>query len=251
MRDIESYACNYKKDDFENSVQVKFRRKKVKEIIKKYLPRNILEIGCGMEPIFKHINMDAMNKVTIIEPAKEFSEYAIQNAVMMGMKTKVEVISETFENGYKELSDVYDMILCSGLLHEVEEPRRLLECIRMVCAENTVLHVNVPNAYSLHRLLAYEMGIIADIHELSQRNQKFQQFSVFDIQSLEALIVECGFYVLDKGSYFCKPFTHYQMLKMQNTGVLNEQILNGLDDLVKYMPEYGSEIYVNAMIKNE
>lgn len=32
---------------------------------------------------------------------------------------------------------------------------------------------------------------------------------------------------------------------MIKTGILNEQMLKGLDGLVKYFPENGSEIYVN------
>ncbi len=249
MRDIERYARNYKENLFEQNVQVKYRRKKVTQIIEQYKSKKILEIGCGMEPIFKHVNMATIDKVIIVEPAKEFAEYAKKNADLMGLATKVVVISESFEEVYKELSESFDMILCSGLLHEVESPQCLVECIKAVCAENTIFHTNVPNAFSLHRLLAYEMGLIADVHELSQSNKVFQQFSVFDLKTLEKLIVNCGFSVLDKGSYFCKPFTHNQMEQMQKYGILNNRVLDGLDRLVKYMPEYGSEIYVNAVIK--
>lgn len=51
MRDIDKYAEDYVKGDFE-IYQVKYRRKMVLEQIAKYKPRKVLEIGCGMEPLF-------------------------------------------------------------------------------------------------------------------------------------------------------------------------------------------------------
>ena len=248
MRDLEQYVKTYERSDFEVNVQVRYRRKFVVEIIERFSPDSILEIGCGIEPIFKYIDMRKMSKVTIMEPAAKFAGDARQCADKMQLEDKVRVIGKTLETGYKDLSDDHDMILCSGLLHEVDDPAKLLTCIRSICNKNTIVHINVPNAYSLHRLLAYEMGIIGDVHELSKNNLQFQQYSVFDMEMLCDVMVENGFTILDKGSYFCKPFAHQQMSKMQEVNILNEQILDGLDRLVKYMPEYGSEIYVNAKI---
>ncbi|EHT8405649.1 TPA: hypothetical protein RJ335_000877, partial [Campylobacter jejuni] len=54
-RDIKQYTKNYtsKEHDFEE-IMVYYRRKKVLEILNKYNPRNILEIGCGMDSIFNY-----------------------------------------------------------------------------------------------------------------------------------------------------------------------------------------------------
>lgn len=51
MRDIDKYTQEYSKAGFEK-YQVAYRRRKLLEIINKYLPQRILEIGCGMEPLF-------------------------------------------------------------------------------------------------------------------------------------------------------------------------------------------------------
>ena len=48
-----------------------------------------------------------------------------------------------------------------------------------------------------------------------------------------------------KGSYFVKPFSHAQMLKCVEQGIIDENILEALYKLTAYLPEYGSEIYVN------
>lgn len=246
MRDIERYVNTYEKNDFEMNVQVRYRRKLVMKSIEKFFPESILEIGCGMDSLFKHISMERITKLTIVEPGREFYMQARRSIDDMGLSAKVDIVPELFEKGYDLLKPEYDMIICSGLLHEVEEPKKLLKCIRTVCNEQTVVHINVPNAYSLHRLWAYESGLISDIHDLSNSNRLLQQSSVFDLVLLTEMVEEAGFRIIDKGSFFCKPFTHNQMQKLIEIGIITEQMLNGLDKLVEYMPEYGSEIYINA-----
>ena len=52
MRDIHDYEIKYKEEPCE-TYQVKYRRKKVLELLKKNENKYILEIGCGLEPIFQ------------------------------------------------------------------------------------------------------------------------------------------------------------------------------------------------------
>lgn len=65
------------------------------------------------------------------------------------------------EEVYKTLLEHdFDFIIISGLLHEVPDPKKLLQSIYKICKQDTLVHINVPNVYSFHRLLAYEMGCI-------------------------------------------------------------------------------------------
>lgn len=125
----------------------------------------------------------------------------------------------------------------------------LLHDIGLLCHPETVVHVNVPNAMSLHRLLAKEMQVIQDVHQMSKSNIKLQQHNVFDMDSLKQL-VECENYqIMDAGSYFLKPFTHHQMQQCMDLNILNDDILDALDSICgSYMKELGSEIYVNMRL---
>ncbi len=71
-----------------------------------------------------------------------------------------------------------------------------------------------------------------------------QQNSTFDCESLKAISVKNGFTVKESGSYFVKPFTHQQMQDMLDHGIVNDNILEGLYKMEKYLPDYGSEIFV-------
>lgn len=46
-----------------------------------------------------------------------------------------------------------------------------------------------------------------------------------------------------------KPFSHKQMMQCIEQGILTETLIDGLDKMVKYFPEYGSEIFINYRIK--
>lgn len=46
-----------------------------------------------------------------------------------------------------------------------------------------------------------------------------------------------------------KPFSHNQMYEMMQSAIIDEKVLDGLYRLAEYMPEYGSEIYVNCKLK--
>ena len=81
MRNINDYTTTYKQSDFE-SIQVKYRRKKVLEQINKFESKRILEIGCGLEPLFSFY--DKFEKYIIVEPSKEFYEMLLnlQNLII-------------------------------------------------------------------------------------------------------------------------------------------------------------------------
>lgn len=242
MRDIEKYTENYNVPNFED-YQVTYRRRKVLEILHKYAPKRILEIGCGMEPLFQYISED-YEKYCIVEPSSIF----YKNALELAKGKSVKCYNEFFSPTEKLKDDQFDFIICSGLLHELEQPEEILKGIHEVSDRGTIVHVNVPNAKSIHRLLAIEMGVILNEYELSDRNLLYQQHSVYDLEMLGKIVEDIGFKVVDSGSYFIKPFTHSQMYQMIKNGIINEDILGGLYNLVKYMPEYGSEIFVNCRL---
>ena len=152
------------------------------------------------------------------------------------------------ENIEAELSNYqFDYIVCSSLLHEVENPRQFLQNIFNLCIKDkTIVHINVPNMNSFHRLLAKESGLIKDEHDKSQNNILLQQYTNFDMNMLKSMLQDAGFKIINSGDYFIKPFTHSQMKHLMDIGFLTNEILDGLYSMQKYMPNLGSEIFIEA-----
>ena len=225
MRSIDSYEEQYvSKEDlaglFEQKYQVKYRQKIVNQSLYKYKHDSILEVGCAMD-----------SQGNYIDDMKEYVEGFLED--------KIEIL-----NNWN-----YDFIIVGSLLHELEKPELFLEKLKEVCNKETVLHTNVPNARSMHRLLAEKSGFIQDIYSLAGRNEQFQQHRVFDLETLSLLIQLAGGEIMDRGSYFVKPFTHEQMMKCLDNGIISEAVMEGMNKMIEYMPELGSEIYVNFHFK--
>lgn len=244
-RNINNYEKMYINNEFEQ-YKVIYRRRKIVEIIERYEVKNILEIGCGLEPLFCHIDQDGV--FVVVEPAPHMYE----NAKILAEKyDNVVCINGFFEEEVNHLPNIqYDMVICSSLLHEVKDPHKLLTAIKKVCNRDTIVHINVPNMNSIHRLLGVEMNIISDKFEESDNNKIFQQNTNFDLIKLKDIVEIQGLKVIEDGSFFVKPFSHKQMNTMMQQHIIDEKVLDGLFNLTKYIPQFGSEIYVNCKVES-
>lgn len=235
------YAQQYAEDEFE-TVLVEIRRRRVLASIGPYEPRQVLEVGCGMEPLFT--SYEDFDRHTIVEPSPQFVDRARKLA---GDDSRVVVIHGTLEKHADELANRnFDAIVVSSLLHEVPDARALLGAVRAVCGPSTIVHVNVPNVRSFHRLLAVEGGLIEDVHEPSDMERRFGRHDRFDAATLQALVTSEGFRPLAAGTYFIKPFTHAQMKALLASPAFDRaSLLHGLEGMIKHMPDLGCELYVD------
>lgn len=235
------YADQYQQQSFETTL-IAIRRRIVLETLARYEARSILEVGCGLEPLF--LSYPDFDHYTVVEPVDEF----VRNAQSLAAANPgVRVVGGFFEDEAARLKDrAYDVVVVSSLLHEVADPQRLLTAIREVCGAGTIVHFNVPNMYSFHRLLALEMGLIESIFEQSETEKAFQRKTRYDAASLEETLRAAGFQTVESGSYFIKPFSHAQMDAMLRAGIVDERLVSGLDRMTRYLPDMGCEIFANA-----
>lgn len=239
-RDMTDYVAQYVALPFE-AIQLKYRRALVLSEIRRLAPKRLLEIGCGEIPLFTDLGDDI--EFTVLEPAAEFAANAIR---LSESNSNIKVV-QCYVEDYAPAKAEFDMIVLSSVLHEVNDPAKMLASVRRLCGPSTVVHVNVPNARSLHRLLAVAMGLIGDPSEQSGTQITMQQSSItYDAKSLQVELSQAGFTVAEQGSLFVKPFTHAQMQRLVDEGFITTNMLDGFQKLVDWLPEFGSELWVNA-----
>ena len=181
---------------------------------------------------------------TVIEPSVQFCEMIEKSDKY---NSNICIINDFLENAVDKLKqNQYDFILVSGLLHEVTEPNKLLESVKALCNKETIVHINVPNAKSFHLLWAYKSGLIERIGNLTDVAKHFQQHTTFSIDSLSKMVTDLNYSIIDKGSYFIKPFNHPKMQQLLNENIIDTNLLDGLYGLTEFFPNNGAEIFVNC-----
>lgn len=246
-RNLDQYFHTYRLHEFE-TVQAQYRRKKVLEIIAGLSPKSLLEVGSGNHPLFTDIAM--FDRFCVVEPADGFFQEAVilKQQLPEKKQERVTIHHTNFETYADQAKDTFDLIVISGLLHEVEFPESILKSAAHISNASTIIHVNVPNAYSFHRMLAVSAGLIPSVFAPSVSQQQLQQHHTFDMDALSALVSRSGFTIVDRGSYFLKPFTHRQMQQMLMNNIIDKKILDGLFALADQFPLHGSEIFVNIKL---
>ncbi len=105
----------------------------------------------------------------------------------------------------------YDTIIMSHVLEHIANPVLVLEKISNWLKKDGVFCVAVPNAKSLHRLVAKEMGILKNEYELNLRDHELGHYRVYDLEKLKEQIGQAGFNIIDSGGYFLKPLSNSQI----------------------------------------
>lgn len=235
------YAGQYDGRSFETTL-VEIRRRHVLAAMRAHPHRRVLEVGCGLEPLFPHA--DGYDAYTVVEPVPEFADAA--RALAAGLPG-VRVLTAYLEDAGAALPGApFDFVAVSSLLHEVPDPARLLASVRALCGADTVAHFNVPNVGSFHRLLALEMGLIESVFEPSEMERRFGRHTRYDAPALAATVGAAGFEVLRAGTYFVKPFTHAQMQQMLDARVIDAAVVRGLEAMTKHLPGMGCEAFVDV-----
>jgi 2-polyprenyl-3-methyl-5-hydroxy-6-metoxy-1,4-benzoquinol methylase len=242
MRDLSQYEAEYQANYGFERHMVRFRRRQVLECLAQYRHERVLEVGCGVEPLFEHF--DDWQQYTVVEPGMAFADLA-RSRLPAGRDI---ILHQAFLEDAQELllGRAFDFVVVSSVIHEVADPLRLLVAVHALCTPDTVVHVNVPNVRSLHNLVGLKMGLIADLFEHSSLARRMQRTTTFDLAGLLRLMNDAGFRVETSGSYFLKPFTHAQMEQMLHHAIIDEKALVGLYEVNAEFDGIGAEIYANA-----
>jgi len=224
------YTTNFYKDA-DNTFERYLELERAKQVIKSYNKvgsGNVLDIGPGLLPYFLYI--DNYDEYTIVEPEPEFVKTYPDSII------KINSTLEEFETDKK-----FDFIILSSVLHLVKDVDVFLTKLRGLCHDHTLVHINVPNSKSLHRLLGVEMGLLTSLDDKSEKDKIYNHQHNFNVEDLAYTLQVRNFRIKAYDTYMVKPFADSQM-----TRVITREMAIGLDKLIKYLPKYGCEIAIEV-----
>ncbi len=195
----------------------------------------IIELGCGRGVLTEKL-AEVCKELIVVDGSKENINYVKKKLKEMKNIDYYQSLWENFE--YKS-NDISDIVFSMGLEHLGEKNvLNVLKKIKKYLSENGKLHIIVPNAYSLHRKVAYQMGIISDVHDLSERDQLYGHKRVYDKELLLHEINECDYKIVHVEGIFLKPLPNSMMME------LNEDVIHGFGEISKEYPDNSAHIYV-------
>lgn len=108
----------------------------------------------------------------------------------------------------------FDHVVMTNLLHEVGDPAALIGRAAGWLAPRGRIHLTVPNPRSVHRLVAVDAGMIASLHELSERGAHLGTRQLIDADLLADAGASAGLRVAERGGVMLKPLPNAGMAQL-------------------------------------
>jgi 2-polyprenyl-3-methyl-5-hydroxy-6-metoxy-1,4-benzoquinol methylase len=208
--------------------------KKFKSRIK---DRRCLEMGCYHGRMTKKLSALAASLVAVdsdlscLEYSKEYC----------GEQFNINFTQSAFES-YEKYNEV-DVIYFSHALEHVENDAELMRHIFDNMQVGADLITIVPNALSLSRQIAVNMGLLSSVYDVTDYERTIGHHRTYDLQSLENLFSNIGFSIKDRGGLMPKIFANYQYDAAISAAIIDARYLDGLFSLSDKYPEICSSIY--------
>ncbi len=228
---LENVAENSLYTTFTNTMTIEYSF----EVFSRYIKSGkILELGPA-EGLMTNYLMQIDPNLSVIEGSEIFSKQ---------LSTKfptINVINSLFEE--VEITEKFDTIVLGHVLEHVEDPHLLLNHIKPWLKEDGIILCAVPNARSLHRQAAVEIGFIKSIFEMSEKDIHHGHMRIYTPETLQQDFIEAGYQVKNRGGYWLKPLTDSQL-----ETVLDKDMLRGFMKLGEFYPDIAGEIYIVAQL---
>jgi SAM-dependent methyltransferase len=239
--DADAYAANLDADiGFEVYCSRARQSYNLREL-RRFGGRTILDIGGGDDPLVARAIAEglAFDRWVVVEPSRALAQLCRDR---VGGDPRVEV-AEIYSEDLSAsplARQPFDVVLVSGVLHYADDPAAMFAAAVALGRSGALVVATAPNAWSFHRLLAVEMGVIDSPHSLEGRNARFRHAQVFDPDSLRDLMIAGGVGDLEFEGYLFKPFTHAQMEAV--LPLLPADFERGLEALGRRFPRNAAEI---------
>ncbi len=226
----------YNNYDLDTAAQTREMRKLIVRTFAPYLRgRRALELGCS-DGFMTEMIAGYVDQLDVVDGSKRFLTEARKRN--LGNVKFIYSLFEEFESDAK-----YDYVVASYILEHVRDPIPVLEMAKSVLRPEGLLLVIVPNARALSRQLALHMGLIKDLKDLTENDLSRGHRRVYDRVALNRDIAAAGFENISQGGIMLKILADFQMDRLIDDGVLQEQQLEGLYRLGLEYPDLSGSLF--------
>src|SRR5262249_46091182 len=139
-----------------------------------------------------------------------------------------------------ETPRLFDDLVMARALEHLDDPVGLLRIMRDWTTSEGRIHIVVPNAGSLHRLLGVHMRMLKAPNAFSDADRMYGHRRVYDMGLLRSHLTEAGWHVEHIRGCFLKPLSNAQMLSF------SPELLAAFYEVGKELPRHCAELYAMA-----
>lgn len=200
--------------------------------------KTFLELGIGHSKTIEHLSK-YFSSLTVLD---------IETSLIEKYKKlypSVKFINTFFEKF--ETSKKFDYIGMGFVLEHVENPQDIIKKYKKILNKNGMIFVSVPNASSLHRIIANKAGLLEDIKQMSQTDKKYGHVRFLDYAEWIELFNSCGIKVVYSHGLYLKPFTTLQIEELS----LAPSIKKALSLAAHNLPSISNSCFFCLKIEND
>lgn len=198
-----------------------------------FIGENVLEIGSAHHYLTTKILLKWSNRLTTVDQTDSFEDIRKNNSHFKSLICKWEEMS--IEN--EKFSDI---VFTHGLEH-ISDRILVLKKLKNYLTANGRLHIVVPNALSLHRLIGVEMGFLNSPYDFTEVDKRSKHLVVYDFNMLKNDLKSAGLNILSLEGVQLKPMTDLQLSNFPR------EYYEALNSISYLFNEYCSEIYACAV----
>jgi len=236
QKELNQQGMDYVSDAFTNerAYLYEYRYRMVRE---RMVGPSVLEVGVGNADITSWLSEDGSFEVVSIDGSAPVLDNAVRKVSCSDRVTFVRTYFEEFDSRQR-----FDDILVTNSLEHVADPVALLKHMEQFLRPAGSLHITVPNARSLHRMLGAEMGLLVHEEALNEYDIRVGHQRVYTTELLKEHVAAVPFKVADQDGILLKPLADAQMNTLAS--IYGKEILEGLFALGRRLPHLAAEIYV-------
>ena len=224
---LEEVAQNSLYTSFTNTMTIEYSF----EIFNRFLKKGtILELGPAEGLMTKNLILKDIN-LHVIEGSDIFAENLKKKYPSMN------IINSLFEDA--DIKEKFDNIVLGHVLEHVESPQIVLNKVKSWLKPDGIVICAVPNARSIHRQAAVEMGLIKSIFDLSEKDVHHGHMRIYTPETLKTEFINAGFKIQNFGGYWLKPISDKQI--EQNW---TKEMLYSFMKIGEIYPDIAGEIYI-------
>ena len=204
---IEKISSGYRSESLEGANEL-YHISVLDSLIPEKGGRSVLEIGCG-KGLWTKVLCERYDSVDVVDGSNELLEKVMKEN--SGCRAELKAHGALVEDFIAAAGQTWQHIYMTFILEHLLDPVVVLKGIKSCMEIGGCLFIAVPNAASLHRIIALRMGMIESITRLSESDTLVGHRRVYTAQLLRAQVLEAGLNIVEERGIGLKPLSLGQM----------------------------------------